>query len=515
MLSVQFCGATRTVTGSQYYLEYTAPNGEKFNFCIDSGMFQVGGKVNLFKVNSHLVFDPKKLDAIVLTHAHLDHCGRIPYLVKSGFGGKIYSTPATQKIAEVVMTDAAKLATSDQHQKAFYFPVKGMSSEELVPEDLLGGFDLKSVAEAVSNPKYELLAKDNVGLYELADVEQTMTRFKTFGYHKPFKIHDNLQVEFWDAGHILGSAFLNITELSTGKNIVFSGDLGNINKPIIEDPETPKPIDKLSHIFIETTYGDRLHGSLDPKTRLQEVAFQTLDRKKGKLLIPAFSIERCQEIIYILTELMRENKLPNVPIFLDSPMGAKVLEICIDHPELYDERMTQKIKEDMHPLIYKNLKILEKPDQSKTLNHYELPCIIIAGSGMLNGGRILKHLTFHAQNPDNTILIVGYQAEGTLGRKLIEGHKKVMVEDKEIEVNAEIKSITEFSAHADQLILRNWIGDWVNGPKPSSNGVIPTVFLMHGEKNSSLTFGEEIKKNFPGRVETYWPYFGEKVKLWE
>lgn len=506
MLSVQFCGATRTVTGSQYYLQYVAPDGSKFNFCIDSGMFQVGGRVNLFKVNSHLIFEPKTLDAIVLTHAHLDHCGRIPYLVKSGFGGKIYSTKATKEIAEVVMTDAAKLATADEGQKAFYFPVKGMTSTELHQEN----WDVKGIADKVSNPKFPIPNKANVGLYALEDVEQTMPRFETHEYHQVFNIHPNLQVEFWDAGHILGSAYLNITEISSGKNVVFSGDLGNINKPIIEDPERPVCVKNLTHIFIETTYGNKSHGKLDPKGKLRNIAFETLDRQKGKLLIPAFSIERCQEIIYFLTELMRENKLPNVPIYLDSPMGAKVLSICLEHTELYDQDLKDQINRGQNPLIFKSLQILNTPADSKLLNHQDKPCIIIAGSGMLNGGRILKHLFYHAGDPKNTILMVGYQAEGTLGRKLLDGDKEIVVEDKKIEVRAKIEIITEFSAHADQGILKHWIADWVNCPQKYK----PTVFLMHGEKEASLGFGEELKSAFPNRVDTYWPYFGEKVELW-
>ena len=431
MLSVQFCGAARTVTGSQYYLEYVGPDGSKFNFCIDSGMFQVGGKVNLFKVNSHLVFDPKKLDVIVLTHAHLDHCGRIPYLVKSGFGGRIFSTEATRQIAEVVMTDAAKLST-DENGNSYYFPVKNMTEAEMKPKS--EKFNLSEIADQVSNEKFfpkpnndpnlngaeiqDVKKTENLGLYGLEEVEQTMTRFKTYGYHQKFMIHPNLQVEFWDAGHILGSAYLNITELSTGRNVVFSGDLGNVGKPIIEDPEMPKVLPKLTHIFTETTYGDKFHGNLDPRARLREIAFKTLNRK-GKLLIPAFSIERCQEVIYYLTELMRENLLPSVPIYLDSPMGSKVLKICLEHPELYDDAMKQKIANAQNPLVFKQLKILDTADDSKSLNHVKEPCIIIAGSGMLNGGRILKHLTFHIEDEKNTILMVGYQAEGTLDRKSV------------------------------------------------------------------------------------------------
>jgi metallo-beta-lactamase family protein len=515
MLTVQFCGAARTVTGSQYFLEYTGNDGSKFNFAIDSGMFQVGGKVNLFKVNSHLVFEPTKLDAIVLTHAHLDHCGRIPYLVKMGFGGKIYSTPTTKQIAEVVMTDAAKLSTDPEADpthpgaKSFYFPVKNMDAQSLKQEK----FSVPSLAKVVENPKYsQNLQKENVGLYELYDVEQAMTRFITNEYHQVFDIHPNISVEFCDAGHILGSAYVIIKEKSTGRTIVFSGDLGNINKPIIKDPEMPQFQNNLTHIFIETTYGNRLHGKLDPKSKLRDFAFNSLN-SGGKLLIPAFSIERCQEVIYFLTELMRENKIPKTPIYLDSPMGSKVLSICLEHEELYDAELKQKIRDRQNPLIYSELKILDTADQSKTLNTMKDPCIIIAGSGMCNGGRILKHFLFNLENSENTVLLVGYQAEGTLGRELLDGKPEVTIEEKALQVKAKIGIITEFSAHADQLGLKNWISHLLlNDSEPELK---PTVFLMHGEKESSTKFGEEVENNFPGKVKTYWPYFAEKVTLWE
>ncbi len=515
MLSVQFCGAARTVTGSQYFLEYVGEDGSKFNFCIDSGMFQVGGKVNLFKVNSHLVFDPKILDAIVLTHAHLDHCGRIPYLVKMGFGGKIYSTPTTKQIAEVVMTDAAKLSTDPEADpthagaKSFYFPVKNMDAESLKQEK----FDIPELAKKVENPKYsQNLMKENVGLYELYDVEQAVDRFVTHPYHEKFDIHPNISVEFYDAGHILGSAYVIITEKSTGRTVVFSGDLGNINKPIINDPEMPDCKANLTHVFIETTYGNRLHGKLEPKAKLREFAFEAIS-KKGKLLIPAFSIERCQEVIYYLTELMREGLLPKTPIFLDSPMGSKVLQICLEHEELYDPELKRKIRDRQNPLIYSELKILDTADQSKTLNNMKDPCIIIAGSGMCNGGRILKHFLFNLDKPENTVLLVGYQAEGTLGRELLDGKKEVVIEEKTLEVSAKIGIITEFSAHADQLGLKNWISHLLTCDNNPST--IPQVFLMHGEKESSLKFGDEINAAFPNRVKTYWPYFAEKVVMWE
>jgi metallo-beta-lactamase family protein len=487
MLSVTFCGAARTVTGSQYFMEYVAPDGKKFNFCLDSGMFQVGQKVNLFKINSHLLFEPKKLDAIVLTHAHLDHCGRIPYLVRQGFGGRIYSTPATKEIAEIVMRDASKHTGEGE------------------------------MAELTKNGDW-IVNKENPSkgpekLYDFVDVDTTMTRFKTHNYHQPFFIHPNLKVEFNDAGHILGSATVIFTEVSSGRKLAFTGDLGNPNKPIIEDPEMVTHVPQLTHIFTETTYGNRLHPKFIPKERLRKIINETI-RNKGKVLIPSFSVERAQEVIYFIVELMREGKVPSVPIYLDSPMAERVLEVCLDHPELYDNDLQEKIREKANPLIYKNLKILSTSEQSKMLNLDHNPNIIIAGSGMMNGGRILKHLKFNIENPHNTLLIVGYQAEGTLGRKIVDGEKEVEIEDRNFRVAAKVEAINEFSAHADQKMLKKFIVGLMeeSGKNPD---VVPTVFLMHGEKDASLALGKELKDAFQEKINTYWPRFGEKVELWK
>jgi metallo-beta-lactamase family protein len=494
MLSVTFCGATRTVTGSQYYLEYVAPDGSKFNFCLDSGMFQVGQKVNLYKLNSYLVFDPKKLDCIVLTHAHLDHCGRIPYLIKMGFGGKIYSTLATKQIAEVVMRDSAR------HNSEGY----------LAPD--FGGLVDSPNGTSTANIEDKNSSRNILpALYTEVEVDTAMGRFVTHEYLDKFRIHPNLEVEFHDAGHILGSAFAIFTEISSGKQVVFSGDLGNEHKPIIEDPEMPATPPGLTHIFTETTYGNRVHPKVDTKQHLREIAKKTL-RRGGKLIIPSFSVERAQEVIYYLVELMREGKIDQVPIYLDSPMASKVLEICLQHPELYDREIRDKIADNANPLRYKNLKILETVHDSKTVNDNHKPCILIAGSGMLNGGRILKHLQFHLNNPLNTLLFVGYQAEGTLGRKILEGAEEVEIEEKMVEVLAQLETMNEFSAHADSRILKNWV---LSLMQDLPDGQVPTVFLMHGEKEASLTFGKELENSFLSKIKTYWPRFSEKVVMWE
>lgn len=499
MLRVTFCGASRTVTGSMYYFEYTQPGQKPFNFCVDSGMFQVGSNLSLYKTNSHLLFQPKNLDCIILTHGHLDHCGRIPYLIKKGFGGKIYSTPATKKIAEVVMTDAAHISTDEPTQPQYYFSSKGMSKEELNGDN--------SKVEEIS------LLKENYGLYQDYHVELSMLRFVTVEYNQKFKISQNLEVEFYDAGHILGSAYVVITEISSGRKIALSGDLGNRDKPIIEDPLIPKNITDVTHIFVETTYGHKLHGKVNPKMKLREIVFKTI-RRKGQVLIPSFSVERAQEIIYYLVELMRSNKLRKVPIYLDSPMAGRILEIVLDHPELFDKQLKEKIDQNSHPLIYEKLRVLQTASESKTLNSNQEPCIIIAGSGMLNGGRIIKHLKFHLQNSNNSLIFVGYQAEGTLGREILDGNKTVVIENKEYKVELQVEKINEFSAHADQKILRDWLnGFLINSQQEKYRK--KTVFLLHGEKSGADGLKAEIVNSFQDRVVTKWPFFGQKEVLWE
>lgn len=506
MFKVKFCGAARTVTGSQYYLEYTAINGEIFRFCVDSGMFQSGKKINLFKLNTHLLFDPRKLDAVILTHAHLDHCGRLPFLVKHGFGGRIYSTEATMKIAEVVMRDAARLNTEVEDDTSHLPNPLRQNKSSAVSEDAL-----RDLAEGIKarTPIQEDL--ENLGMYQDHDVTMTMTRFRNHEYHEVFSPHPELAVEFYDAGHIIGSAWLTITHKPTGKKVVFSGDYGNIDKPIIEDPEMTTGINNITHIFTESTYGNKLHGKLDPKERLRLLGNKALKRG-GKLVVPSFSVERAQELIYLLIVLMRENRIPHVPIFLDSPMAQKILEITLDHPELYDEETREKIKTKAHPLLHHNLKILERSKDSKRLNHYNEPCIIIAGSGMMNGGRIIKHAQNHLEDEKNILVFVGYQAAGTLGRKIWDGEREIEIEGKQVSITSEVEMISEFSAHADQGILKKWItGLIMRGDHPSP----PTVFIMHGERTSSMGLKDELESSMKSQVKTYWPRFSEEVTMWD
>ena len=510
-LNITFCGAARTVTGSMYYLEYAHASGKTYRFNIDAGMFQVGQDVSLYKMNSKLLFEPTLLDAMILTHCHLDHCGRIPLLVNRGFGGRIHSTPATKELTQIVLFDSARQQEPDLRSQDFHLNALGIDRADLDPGLNTDWFIPK-------NP--EMMKK----LYDQSDVEISMSRFKTHDYHQSFELFPDLWIQFRDAGHILGSANVVISEKKAGKvikQIIFSGDLGNPNKPIIRDPEIHTDLDKLTHVVVESTYGDRLHPKLEPKLRLKEIIKKT-HRKGGKLLIPSFSVERAQEVIYYLSELMRDNEIPSMPIFLDSPMASKVLEVCLDHPELYDQDLREKVRQKANPLTYKQLKILESTMDSKSINYRRDSFILIAGSGMLNGGRILKHLQHHGSYSQNTLLFVGYQAVGTLGRKILDLWKKsqtisVTVDGLEMEIKAEIAVINEFSAHADQAMTKKWIAKLhLNRSQDIVNSKYKdlTVFITHGEHAASETLAKELENQHPNDFKTYWPKFGERVEVW-
>lgn len=507
-LRCSFFGAARTVTGSLYHLEYMGGDGKVFRFIVDAGMFQVGSRANLYRVNSFLGFDPKKVDCLVLTHAHLDHCGRIPYLVKMGFRGEIYSTPATREIAEVVMSDAARMREDNGHAPDEYLDMEFFQKQQYKAKfDGNDNTHEKPQLEAIR----ENLDKGEgfLKLYSTADVAQTASQFKTYKYHRPFKIHEDLEVEFFDAGHILGSSYVKITNLVTKKVIVFSGDLGNIDKPIIEDPEMLEKIENLTHVFTETTYGDTIHGQKHPKEKLYEACNDTLVAG-NKVFIPSFSVERAQEIIYFLYELMEEKKLPYVPVYLDSPMANAVVDIVLNHEELYDREMEEKINSNNNPFTWKNLQVLETGDDSKTLNHRQGPCIVIAGSGMMTGGRIMKHMKFNISNPKHMLVFCGYQAEGTMGRDITDGAREVEIDGIPLEVNIQQSMIREFSAHADQLTLLKWLDAMtIKTGSPRTH-----LFLMHGETKAVLAYEKLVNESLPN-IDCVWPKFAETIDMWK
>ncbi|MBN2658141.1 MAG: MBL fold metallo-hydrolase [Spirochaetales bacterium] len=437
-------GAAQVVTGSCHQVET-----EHFNFLIDCGMFQ-GGKELARKNYEPFGFIPEDIDFMILTHGHIDHCGLIPRLVKKGFSGKIYTSPATADLVPIMLRDAAFIQEKDtEHEN------KRRVRQGLPPRD---------------------------PLFTMADAEKAIASVTPLEYKKPFSPGESLEFVLQDAGHVIGSAIveLSVTDKGKEKKIVFSGDLGQNDVPIIEDPTL---IEKADYIFIESTYGDRLHDKRLPRDQqILEIVKRTIGRG-GKVFIPSFALERTQELLYTLSELQRDNSdFPDVPIYLDSPLAIKITEVFKDHPELYDAEA--RARKDQ-PFSFPNLQCTPDTEDSKDISRSDDPAIVIAGSGMCTAGRIRHHIRHGIENPANTVLFVGYQAPGSLGRVLLDGAEEIRMMGRLFDVRAEIQRIGSFSAHADQSGLTRWLEAFE--PKPEK------VFLVHGEEKSIEAFSKHLK----------------------
>jgi len=445
-------GAAREVTGSKHVLSI---DGRRF--LVDCGSFQ-GKREESDKKNRALVRDPASIEAVILTHGHFDHCGLLPLLGKRGFEGNVYSTPATRDLANLIMMDSARIQARDAEYLAKQAVKKGTT------------FDWKP-------------------LYDEADAVKVTGQFVTVSYGRPMQLAPGLRLEFRDAGHILGSATAHLTVTDAdGKTVRvgFSGDLGRPDKPIIQDPVPMAPVDCL---VLESTYGDRRHepteGALD---RLAEIVNDTV-RRGGKIIIPAFAVERTQELIYHLHILVDKGRIPKIPIWVDSPMAVNATGIFQVHPECYDAETHEAfISHHQNPFGFNELKFSTSVDDSKMLNKLDEPAIILSADGMCEAGRIQHHLMHNISDPRNTILIVGYMAAGTLGRRIQERQKEVRIHGDLYPVKARIEEIKAFSAHADYV--ETW--DWM---KTMDLSALKTVFLVHGEDESV----EALKKYLEGQ----------------
>jgi metallo-beta-lactamase family protein len=441
MKSVQFFGAAGEVTGSNYLV--TGDNGD--NVLVDLGMFQgeeVVEEDNFLPLN----YDVSSLLGVFITHAHLDHCGRLPLLVRQGFAGKIYTTEATAEIIRLSLLDASRIAIENQIPLAF----------------------------------------------KADEVEQICSQIKIVEYERPFRV-GGFSVEFRNAGHILGSASIGIADSET---IVFSGDLGNTPEDLIKPTVF---FDKAEYVVMESTYGGKSHPIEDVQGIMQREVNE-IERVGGVLLIPAFSVERTQEVLHRIGHLRQDRKMSlGTKIFLDSPMAIEVTELFEQYPQLYND----ELRKDKSPFNFSNLTFTETPRASKLILKVNGPKIIIAGSGMMNGGRILKHLQSFGSNPQTRILIVGYQAMGTLGREILEGAKQVLIKDKPVSIRASVTEIETLSSHADQPRLLNWLKQ-IQG--------IKKVFITHGEIPSSQALSEKIKSEI-GIEDITMPTKGQKYDL--
>jgi len=462
-MKIEFIGGAGSVTGSSYIIK-----DYDFTIMVDCGMFQ--GKHELVQRNKlHLIYAPDKIDCMLLTHAHIDHSGLIPKLVKEGFYGNIYASKATVDLCKVMLPDSAHIQEMD--------------------------------VKWINKRNKKLNRPDIDPLYTVPDAEKSLSNFVPVNYGDIIQIHPRVEVRFRDAGHILGSAFIEMwIDGKDGKTkIVFSGDIGTGDQDIIRDPEKLEDADI---VLIESTYGNRLHK--DRKDTLNEFKGILLDaiNKKGNIIIPAFAVERTQEIIFILNKLFKNGDIPAIPVFIDSPLATSATEIFRNNKQCFDEEMTKLIMSGENPLDFKNLNFTRSSNESKLLQN-ENGVIIISASGMCNAGRIQYHLQNNLYKPEASIVFVGYQAEGTLGRRIVDGAKQVKIFGEDIAVKAQVHTLGGFSAHADKNGLLNWLR--------TNNKGSAKVFVVHGEESSSKFFEELVKSEL--KLNAYTPKWGEIVDL--
>jgi metallo-beta-lactamase family protein len=444
-----FLGGVRTVTGSMHVLETGSER-----ILLECGLYQ-GRHREAYEKNSTLPFpfDLRSIDSVVLSHAHIDHCGNLPTLSKKGFDGNIFSTPATRDLCSVMLLDASYI----QQQDAEYINRHELYDPEMGPV----------------HP-----------IYNEEDVVKSMEQFVSVDYHRGFQISPHVKASFLDAGHVLGSAIVLLDAAKNGHRtrIAFSGDLGRKNMPLVRDPEIPEGI---NYLILESTYGDRTHEPIETmKRELARVVNDTYARR-GKLLIPSFALERTQLLVFTLHQLTREKIIPEIPIYVDSPLSISITDIFKLHPDCMDAETRLFIEQNGDPFGFKNLVYLTDVESSRALNYKNEPMIIISGSGMCEGGRIVHHLRNNLENPSNTILIVGYQAQHTLGRRIVEKRRRVRIFGVERELNARVEVINSFSAHADK-------GELVEFAERCGKS-LKGIFIVHGDEEQSLALAENLK----------------------
>ena len=452
--TLKFFGAAQNVTGSCYCLEYSDQR-----LLVDCGMYQE----REFRIRNWepLPVAPASVDFILLTHAHLDHCGRLPKLVKDGFKGPVYCTPATAEIAKIVMADSAKIQEEDAAHKIKRHAKQGRKSPVPI-----------------------------VPLYTIADAEAAAHLLTPVEYLEPLPLPGGASATFYDAGHILGSSMIKLTVPINGekRTILFSGDVGRWNTPILRDPSLFRQAD---YVLVESTYGDRIHEEQSSiLDALAKVINETVARG-GNIVVPSFVVERSQELLFYITQLLKRKQIKPIKVFLDSPMAIGVTRIFRQHPELFDEETTTMIDNGNSPYNFPGLTMCSTVEESKAIREEARPVIIIAGSGMCTAGRIKHHLANNIENPNTTIMFVGYQAAGTLGRIILEKTKDVRILSQMYKVNAQITKIQGFSAHADQNELMCWLSTIEKPPR--------RVFVIHGEPAASAAFAEHLS------AKTQWP----------
>ena len=476
-MNIKFCGAARNVTGSCHLI--TLDSG--YRILLDCGLFQ-GDRSNDYQSNSNWHFDPSNVDCLILSHAHIDHTGRVPALYKEGFRGCIHSTHATRSLCAIMLLDSAKI----QERDAEFHNKKELK---------------KKKKHKKRGKKYKVSLRK--ALYSPIEVAEVMKLFEGHGYDRWVSIHDQVEVMFRDQGHILGSSSvtLRISEGSKHTTIGFTGDIGRPDRPILRDPQLMPEVD---YLICESTYGDKEHESKPEQSAMfLEVMKKTCVDQRGKLIIPAFSIGRTQEIVYMMDQLASAGRLPKIPVFVDSPLAVNATEIYGAHPECYDNALHEYMLEDADPFGFNSLHYVRTVDKSKELNTSKDPMVIISASGMMTAGRIRHHLYHNIEDPQSTFLMVGYCSPDTAGGILKAGASHIKVQGDLLSVNAKIVSMDSFSAQGD----RKEMLDSIRNQKDK----LKKIFLVHGEWDTQVQFAEYLgERGFP---KVYIPEEGEEVNL--
>ncbi|NGZ95075.1 MAG: MBL fold metallo-hydrolase [Nitrospira sp. WS110] len=460
-MKISFHGAARSVTGSRHLLEVPG-----FRVLLDCGMFQ-GRRDEAVRRNRHLGFDPKAVGAVLLSHAHIDHSGALPVLPGQGFAGKVYLTRATADLAGIMLEDSARVQENDCR----YVNKK---------ERRRGRTCIRS-------------------FYDSDDVRKVVKRFQGERYGDQIKIAPRLTASFHDAGHILGSGAVRVKYTARGNSttVLFSGDLGRSHMPILRDPEPPPPCEVL---ILESTYGDRLHEQLgeEMKKKAQDL-IEHARTHKSKIIVPAFAVGRTQELVMRIKELVGEGRVDPIPIYIDSPLANKATGVFKRHPECYDEETSKTFSDAGDVFASRYIRFVSSPEESKQLNAMRGPCVIISSSGMCEGGRIVHHLKHAIQDEANVIVIVGFQAENTLGRKLVEGWDVVPIFGVPTPRRAQVVRFNGLSAHADRNDLLAYVR--AIDPLPS------TIFIVHGEEKQAMSLGAAIQTEHP-KIDVHIPHQG-------
>ena len=465
LMTIQFLGATKTVTGSCFYVE-----NDSTKFLVDCGAFQGSPEIEKMNYDS-FPFDPAQLKYVFLTHAHFDHSGRLPVLVKQGFRGRIIATQPTRDLARIILLDSASL----QKEEAERWVSKAK----------------KGAGELAPKP-----------LFTEQDVEDTMKYFEVYPYGTSVNLQEDLEFRLRDAGHILGSSIFEFwlkNEAGRLRKIVFSGDLGQPGARIVKDPDLVRDAD---YVVCESTYGNRLHKDRQETVLELLAALQMAQKEGGNVLIPSFAIERTQELLYEINLFVENRLLTNLPVYLDSPMASKATDVFRRYPDFYDIDAKRLIEKGDDPFDFPGLQKIESTEESKRLVSKK-GVVIIAGSGMCTGGRILHHLKNNIEDPSTHIIIVGYQVKGTLGRRIVDREKEVTIMGKSYKNNAQLHTLGGFSGHGDQRDLRYWLRGFGTTPR--------RIFLVHGDEDIVEAFATDLKKDVNNNI--YIPTYQEKINL--